>query len=65
MSSSNKDRFRQTKMREIVFGRPGLKELLKKFYFMQKKKSMTSYGNKIMQEEMKITVGGERVEKSK
>lgn len=52
-------------MREIVFRRPALKELLKNFYFMQKKKNMTSYGNKIMQEEMKITVGGERVEKSK
>lgn len=32
---------------------------------MQKMKHMTSYRNKIFQEEIKITVSEERVEKSK
>ena len=53
-------------MREFVFRRYKLKELLKaKLYFMQKKKHMTSYRSKILQEERKITVSEERVEKSK
>ena len=53
-------------MREFVFRRYILKELLKaKLYFMQKKKHMTSYGNKIFQEERKIIVSEDRVEKSK
>lgn len=53
-------------MREFVFRRYKLKELLKaKLYFMQKKKHMTSYRSKILQEEIKITVSEERVEKSR